>query len=322
MGQASLNRAIGTVHGATNSQILIDCSRSLSLMGYNHDFSGLTEKLYCVSPVQWRQFQNALVAYWEATGDQGARGQYVSANPRMSIFFGDVSSISATAGDETRKLARAIFVPAGMQLRTCFSKPLSFAHVDIHMDYAWAVQFLSAALPRSMAIRILEKPAERDDISDIEPLARLLVEEIRTPTRHDIFAESLANCLISGVLDVGQPRPETGNARLTAAQMRKVAMRFQAGGGRRLSIAQMASAVNLSESWFSLVFKNTTGMTPHQWQLDKRVDQARSLLSGTDLSVADIADRLGFSDQAHLTRTFRQLVGETPASWRRGQRHR
>ena len=288
-------------------------------MGYNHEFSGLTEKLHCVAPVRWRQFDNVLIAYWEATGDQGATGQYVSANPRLSIFFDDMSSISATAGDETRKLARAIFVPAGLQLRTRFSKPLKFAHVDIHMDYAWAVQFLSSALPRSAAIQILMKPAERNDISDIEPLARLLADEICNPSRHDIFAESLGICLISGILDVGQPNPAMENARLTAAQMRKVTSRFHAGGGRRLSIAQMAAAVNLSESWFSLVFKNTTGMTPSQWQLHKRVDQARDLLSSSELSVADIADRLGFSDQAHLTKAFRQLVGETPASWRRNR---
>lgn len=288
-------------------------------MGYNHDFSGLTEKLHCITPVRWRQFDNGLIAYWQATGDQGATGQYLSANPRLSIFFDDMSSISATAGAETRKLARAIFVPAGMPLRTCFSKPLTFAHVNIHIDYAWALQFLSAALPRSTAIRILMQPAERDDIADIEPLARLLVDEICAPTRHAIFAESLGMSLIAGILDLGQPDPDIGNARLTAAQMRKVALRFQAGGGQRLSTAQMAAAVNLSESWFSRVFKNTTGMTPRQWQLTKRVDQARDLLAESDLGVADIADRLGFADQAHLTRVFRQLVGETPASWRRNR---
>jgi len=303
----------------TDSQILEDNIRSLGFMGYNHDFTGVTDKLYCVKPVQWRQFENALIAYWEATGDRGAEGHYVSANPRLSIFFDDMSSISATAGGETRKLARAIFVPAGLPLRTRFSRPLSFAHVDIHLDRAWAVRFLSTMVPRSVAIRSLESPAERENIEDIEPLARLLGNEIRHPTRHDLFSESLANCLITGVLDIADGNADAGNARLTAAQMRKVAMRFEAGGGRRLSTAQMAGAVNLSESWFSQVFKNTTGLTPYQWQMNKRLEEARDLLSGTDLSVADIAERLGFSDQAHLTRAFRQFVGETPASWRRSQ---
>lgn len=289
-------------------------------MGYNHDFTGHTKCLRSVSPLQWRQFEHALVAYWQATGDRGATGQYISANPRLSIFFDDMSSISATTGDDTRHLARAIFIPAGMQLRTCFSKPLSFAHVDIHIDHSWAVQFLSTVMPRSAAARVLEAPAERDDISDIEPLAQVLVQEVRTPRHHEIFSENIINCLLTGVLDLTNRAPEDANARLTGAQMRKVTQRFEASGGQRLSTAQMADAVNLSASWFSLVFRNTTGMTPHQWQLSKRVDQAQALLSGSELSVADIADRLGFSDQAHLTRSFRQIVGETPASWRRRQR--
>lgn len=289
-------------------------------MGYNHDFTGYTESLRCVSPVEWRGFKNSLVAYWQATGDRGATGRYVSANPRLSIFFDDMSSISATTGDATRHLARAIFIPAGMHLRTCFSKPLCFAHVDIHIDHAWAVQFLSTVLPKTAAIRLLEEPAERNDISDLEPLAKLLVREIRNPGHHDIFAENIINCLLTGVLDLACRLPDDTNARLTGAQIRKVTQRFEASGGKRLSTVQMADAVSLSTSWFSLVFRNTTGMTPHQWQLNKRVEQARELLSGSDLSVADIADRLGFSDQAHLTRTFRQIVGETPASWRRNQR--
>ncbi|GGE15747.1 transcriptional regulator [Primorskyibacter flagellatus] len=289
-------------------------------MGYSHDFTGHTNSLRSVSPVEWRQFGNALVAHWQAVGDRGATGDYISANPRISIFFDDMSSISATTGDRTRHLARAIFIPAGMQLRTSFSKPLSFAHVDIHIDHSWAVQFLSTTLPRTVATRALETPSERDDIADIEPLAHLLVSELRAKRHHDLYAENIINALLAAVLDLNVATTEDANARLTGAQMRKVLRLLDTSRGRRLSTAQMAEAVNLSVSWFSLVFRNTTGMTPHQWQLSKRVDQAQDLLSGSDLSVADIADRLGFSDQAHLTRAFRRIVGETPASWRRCQR--
>ncbi|MCY1250730.1 Arabinose operon regulatory protein [compost metagenome] len=81
----------------------------------------------------------------------------------------------------------------------------------------------------------------------------------------------------------------------------------------------MAATVGLSESWFSNVFRQTTGKTPLQWQLAKRIDDAKGLLLKSDLTVADIAVQLGFSDQAHLTKVFRQIVGDTPAAWRRTQ---
>ncbi|CAM3704376.1 AraC family transcriptional regulator [Cereibacter sphaeroides] len=80
----------------------------------------------------------------------------------------------------------------------------------------------------------------------------------------------------------------------------------------------MAQVVGLSESWFTRLFRDTTGVTPLQWQLRQRVELAQTLLE-ENLSVAEIADRLGFSDQAHLTRVFRQVTGQPPGAWRRAR---
>ena len=99
--------------------------------------------------------------------------------------------------------------------------------------------------------------------------------------------------------------------------MNKLISRVNARSDCRLTVAEMAATVGLSESWFSHVFKQTTGKTPLQWQLEKRIALAQKLLLESDLSVAGIAAQLGFSDQAHLTKAFRQIAGETPAIWRR-----
>ncbi|RVM10542.1 helix-turn-helix domain-containing protein, partial [Sinorhizobium meliloti] len=66
----------------------------------------------------------------------------------------------------------------------------------------------------------------------------------------------------------------------------------------------------------------TMGITPLQWQLAKRVELTKKLLGESDLPVASIAAQLGFADQAHLTKVFRQIVGETPAAWRRMRQFR
>ena len=119
------------------------------------------------------------------------------------------------------------------------------------------------------------------------------------------------------MLDIPEPASEQQNGRLTQAQMNKLISRIDSRGDCRLSVAEMAATVGLSESWFANVFKQTTGKPPLHWQLGKRIDQARAMLLETDLTIADIAAQLGFSDQAHLTKAFRQLAGETPAAWRR-----
>ncbi|MEX2518882.1 MAG: AraC family transcriptional regulator [Paracoccaceae bacterium] len=291
-------------------------------MSYHHQFTGRTEGIRPTALVRWRSLDGLMGAFWEAEGDAGGHGYYLSANPRISIFFTDVSSIRMANQNSTdwrpgRPMSRALYVPAGMPMWTSFTSSLSFSHLDIHLNPDRAVKFLTPALGRRAAKEALSRPAELHETRDIEILARLLVDEITTPTRHSLYAESLAGILIAGVLDLDGTRTDRAEGRLTLSQMRKIVANFETGGGRRLTVAEMAETVNLSESWFSTVFKSTTGITPLQWQLKQRIDLAQNLLTDDALSIAEIANRLGFSDQAHLTKVFRQFAGETPAAWRR-----
>ncbi|MGQ7935907.1 helix-turn-helix transcriptional regulator [Paraburkholderia sp. D1E] len=84
-----------------------------------------------------------------------------------------------------------------------------------------------------------------------------------------------------------------------------------------VSLGEIASACNLSRSYFIRAFRETTHRTPHQWLLERRVDRARELLRHSDSSLSEIAIACGFSDQSHFTRTFSQLVGTPPGTWRR-----
>jgi len=84
--------------------------------------------------------------------------------------------------------------------------------------------------------------------------------------------------------------------------------------GGPIRIDQLAGVVGMSASCFSRVFKASTGQTPHQFVVARRVQRARGLIaSGRRLTLAQIADRCGFADQAHLTRAFRRVLGTTPA---------
>ncbi|WPB59013.1 AraC family transcriptional regulator [Xylophilus sp. GOD-11R] len=84
-----------------------------------------------------------------------------------------------------------------------------------------------------------------------------------------------------------------------------------------ISVADVAEACELSRSYFIRAFRDTTGLTPHQWLTRQRVDMARGLLAETRRPLADIASACGFSDQSHFTRVFTQAAGMPPGSWRR-----
>lgn len=293
------------------------------IMRFWHRMSWRTDGITVSAPVQWRQLDGMVTVLWEAESRAGASGYYLADDPRIMLFFNDVSQnvrISNRSDDFTRNaraMPRAVYVPAGMPMWTTSRTAHRFSHLNLHLHKDAILRYLAPSIGRASAQAALRRPAELNDISGIETLARLLANEIRSPTKHAVYAESLVGCIVAGLLDIPAERPPKAGARLTQAQMNKLMAQADQAGGHRMSVAEMAAIVGLSESWFSSVFKKTTGQTPLQWQLGKRIGQAKQLLVTSDLPVASIAAQLGFSDQAHLTKVFRQIDGETPAAWRR-----
>ncbi len=287
-----------------------------------------TEGITPTAPVKWRCLDGAVGVFWQASCKVGAKGYYVSPDPRVMIFFNDISAQfrmsnhGEGAGRDLRRMARAIYVPAGVPMWTSACADHRFSHVDVHIHRDRLLKFLAPSLGTSAAKTALTRPVETQDVGAIEILAGLLVAEVENPSKHPVYAESLVGSLVTGLLDIPVDEEDGWNYRLSQAQMNKLAARAQMEGGLKLTVAEMAMTVGLSESWFNKVFKNTTGQTPLQWQLGRRVELAQKIMLESDMTVTDVAAKLGFTDQAHLTRTFRQVVGDTPASWRRMQRAR
>jgi AraC family transcriptional regulator len=78
-----------------------------------------------------------------------------------------------------------------------------------------------------------------------------------------------------------------------------------------LTLTELADLVQLSIRHFSLLFKQSTGYTPHQYVILTRVETAKKLLL-TEAAIADIAQTVGFANQSHLNLHFKRLVGITP----------
>lgn len=81
---------------------------------------------------------------------------------------------------------------------------------------------------------------------------------------------------------------------------------------QELSLAKIAAIVEMSPFHFARLFKQSTGLAPHQFVIRCRVERARELLMRGDRSIADIATEVGFANQSHLTRHFKHIVGVTP----------
>ncbi len=84
----------------------------------------------------------------------------------------------------------------------------------------------------------------------------------------------------------------------------------------RLSLRDVARAVGMTPGYLTTVVRRRTGRTVQDWILQRRMDQARRLLSGTDLPIAEIARRTGLPDPGYFSRQFRRTFGVSPRNWR------
>jgi AraC family transcriptional regulator len=85
----------------------------------------------------------------------------------------------------------------------------------------------------------------------------------------------------------------------------------------RIRLSDVARECGLSVSHFARSFKTSFGISTHRWLIQHRIEHAKQLMTQTAMSLIDIAIQSGFNDQAAFTRTFHQLVGVSPARWRR-----
>ena len=109
------------------------------------------------------------------------------------------------------------------------------------------------------------------------------------------------------------PRRQTRIAHAVAEAERH----FSANLAEPVNVAHLARRMGIAYSHFRKAFKVHTGYAPWQYMLHLRLAQARRLLTAGDVSLEEVASRLGFSSAFHLSAAFKQAYGVAPAHWRR-----
>lgn len=162
---------------------------------------------------------------------------------------------------------------------------------------------------QSDGVRALERWSEEQ----LEVIARSLVAARTLQERH--------TSRIRALLQVpGTTRQARLRGGLSPAAVRRVQLFVEANLGRPLPLKELAGRSGLSAFHFARAFKQTMGVTPHAYVLQRRVERARELLRTTDRSLGEVALETGFGSQSHFTTVFRRITGLTPAVVRRGGR--
>ncbi|MDG9669276.1 AraC family transcriptional regulator [Hahella sp. CR1] len=110
-------------------------------------------------------------------------------------------------------------------------------------------------------------------------------------------------------------KPRRDPNALSHAQWRRMQDYCLANLSEKITLDDLATLCGLGRFLFLRQFKRTVGMTPHAWLLRLRLEQACALLTQGSLSIAQIAQRVGFYDQSHFNRSFRQAYGVAPSGY-------
>jgi AraC family transcriptional regulator len=214
------------------------------------------------------------------------------------------------------KKGDAILVPAGQSSYWCWHEgDCSSLHICLRPE---SIEQVAEASEIDKQQFTLVNCFGQQDLQ-LYQIAMLLLAELKSGgIMGQLYVESLTQMLVIHLLrHYSESAPiltvdTVGNRSLTRVQLQQAIDYIHAHLDRDLSLAELASVINIAPTYFARLFKQEMGISPHQYVIQQRVEQAKSMLSKTDLAISDIALQVGFSSQSHLTHQFKRFTGMTP----------
>lgn len=197
------------------------------------------------------------------------------------------------------------------------------AHVSASARWNVAGGVIFIGFEPGVFARAIDESLELDQLTPQFSTPAPLVHQIglalktvleREATGSRLYAETLLNAMIMHLIQQYGTRSLKLNdveGGLPRRKLRAVIDYIQAHLNQDLGIDELAQLVQLSPHYFSRLFKQSTGFTPHQFVIRARIDRAKLLLIRGN-TIADAANQVGFADQSHLNRHFKRLLGITP----------
>lgn len=205
------------------------------------------------------------------------------------------------------------------------------AGTSARWDIGGAVDVVQLYLPQATIERVAteaDRPtpgALQERTGHPDPItSRLLTtaaEAIEGHTTLDtMFRQQLTDLLATRLLaaHAGNPaRSQPVSGGLPPGILRRALERLRSGSDADVSLAALAADAGLSRFHFCRAFKESTGMPPHTWLRQYRLEQAKAMLRDPSMSVIAVAVALGYASQTAFAAAFKKLTGVSPSEFRR-----
>jgi len=277
----------------------------------------ITDGFAPIAGPAWRSWNGVIADVWDVDGLAGASGEYVSAHPRLFVVLDQASNgaIQITPRqqpDPASARGRLSFIPAGMRTYSFVGEQTHLRHLDLHFD----VDLPRGRLGDGLDAQRLDVPRLMFDHPRLLTLATLMADECTGPGLHDLYGDSLVTAMLVELFEVGRVRQDT-RGQLSPRRLRQAREFLEDNCLKPIRLQDLADLLDLSQSYLCSAFRMSTGVTPHQWLMRARIDRVKLQLKAADSRLSQVAQATGFADQAHMTRVFKQYVGQTPAAWMR-----
>lgn len=103
---------------------------------------------------------------------------------------------------------------------------------------------------------------------------------------------------------------------LPTSTLREIVAYIQENLSQNLSLVELAAVAQMSPHYFSSLFKQSTGLSPHQYILQCRIEAAKQLLARREFTIVEVCHQVGFQSQSHFTHVFRKHTNVTPKAYR------
>lgn len=237
--------------------------------------------------------------------------------PYNALYLTKVGCFDLTINDEKYRIPphSLVFIPAGSRLEFSFDGKGPLEKYFVHFD----LNYPSGSLAKLFTVPKLSAPKN-------EPrLEELFLELIKHRRDRDSAVSAIAvnatmTALVAELLmqtDSQFNRDQNALPKDMLDTVQRIEKRYC----EQLSISEVAKKAGYSTTYFTKKFKKTFGCTPTEYIMNLRIERAKQLLKNSEMTVAEIASVLGFTESSHFSSFFKSKTGLSPAYYRRLPSH-